>query len=118
MYFRRNSSQGFLWKLVNMIVVAVIVLGAIVPATAQAASASLAQPSQTNAGCAVPTAENKAFLPFIASAAQAVATELHAALSDPAAVDRKLKYEVGKTYIYNYNVSVLTKSSSRNSNSA
>jgi Lipoprotein amino terminal region len=114
MHSRSLFSRKPIMRLLNVGVVVALLVGTVTPAFA--ASNAPAQVVQTNAGCAqTPAAANKIFMSVITAPAKAVAAAVEEMLTDPAAVERKLKYEVGKTYVYDYNLNVVTRSNQRNS---
>ncbi len=109
MSFRRKTLRRSLWKVMNLCTAVVIVLGLFLPGTTQAAKAA------ASAVCDNTTGQNTIFLPLVTKLTQSLAAGFQNVQGDPQAVDRKLKYTVGKTYVYNYNVEVVTKSSTRTS---
>lgn len=114
MRFRKLSSRKLLWKALNFGVVASLLVAMLAPTFALAATDSPAQVAETNGSC-VQTTTGSLFLPLITSATKALAAAVDTLVADPLVVERKLKYEIGKTYVYGYDVTVVTKSSQRNS---
>lgn len=118
MRFHKSPFPRSVWKALNVSVILAMIVASFAPVIASAATNAPAQTVRTNGACEVTA--SKVFLPFVSSTAGAVASTIQGLLgnqeivSNPLAVDRTLKYQVGKTYIYSYDVNVLTTASQRN----
>ena len=111
MHFGRIFSSRAIWKVINATVVLALLVAMVAPAATFAATDTPRQAAQTNGTCEkATTTAGQLFLPLVSKPANALTTAATAQV-----VERKLKYEVGKTYVYDYDVSVITKSSQRNS---
>lgn len=113
MHLRKLFSRRSAWRALNLSLVFALLLSSVAPALA--AGESPATVVQTNAGCEQALAgASKVFMSVITAPAKAVMAAAEGIFSDPAAVERKLKYQVGKTYVYDYNLNVVSRSNQRN----
>ena len=113
----RKSIRRRVWQGINVFVVLAVLFSAVAPAVAMAAppAAPSSQEIKTNGQCEQvnDTENNRSFLPLITRSAQSIVASAQNSIAGPLVVDRELKYEVGKTYVYDYDVTVITQSSSR-----
>ena len=117
MRLHKSPFPRSLWKALNFSVVLALIVASFAPVIALAATDTPAQTVQTNGACEV--SGNKIFLPLVSSTAKQLAAAVEGLFAAPEAiapqvVERKLKYQVGKTYVYSYDITVISSSSERN----
>lgn len=108
-------------KLFNLCLVVALIFSILPAPTAAAASNA---PFAVNADCSATSSVTKVFLPLVTRPLQAAEALVASALESSNAVTpsapnvRQLNYQVGKTYSYDWNVLIETKSSGRDSQGA